>query len=129
MFVPRVGNVLSRPMFLQMLITKHRVNDPMPDIPASNDARGVRLGGFIREDRTQIVEEWSGFARTRTPASNRMTADALKDHIEMMLTFIADDLEAYQTNAEQLTKSQGNGPSREDGQQSAAEIHAALRLR
>jgi len=115
-------------MFLQLLITKHRVNDPMPDIPTSSDARGVRLGGFIREDRTQIVEEWSGFARTRTPASNRMTADALKDHIEMMLTFIADDLEAYQTNAEQQTKSQGNGPSREDGQDSAAEIHAALRL-
>ncbi len=100
----------------------------MPDVPTSNDARGVRLGAFIREDRTQIVEEWSGFARTRTPASNRMTADALKDHIETMLTFIADDLEAYQTNAEQLTKSQGNGPSREDGQHSAAEIHAALRL-
>ena len=100
----------------------------MPDVPTSNDARGVRLGAFIREDRTQIVKEWSGFARTRTPASNKMTADALKDHIETMLTFIADDLEAYQTNAEQLTKSQGNGPSSEDGQDSAAEIHAALRL-
>jgi len=100
----------------------------MPYAPTSNDARGIRLGAFIRKDRTQIVEEWLGFARTRTPASNRMTADALKDHIEMMLTFIADDLEAYQTNAEQQTKSQGNGPSREDGQDSAAEIHAALRL-
>lgn len=100
----------------------------MPDVPTSNDAREVRLGAFIRADRMQIVEEWSSFAKTRTPASNKMTADALKDHIEMMLTFIADDLEAYQTNAEQLTKSQGDGPSREDGQRSAAEVHAALRL-
>ena len=57
-----------------------------------------------------------------------MTADALKDHIGMMLAFIADDLEAYQTNAEQQRKSEGNGPSREDGQHTAAEIHAALRL-
>ena len=100
----------------------------MLDVPNKSDVGEIRLGAFIREGMAQIVEEWSGFARTRTPASNRMTADALKDHIGMMLAFIADDLEAYQTNAEQQRKSQGNGPSREDGQHTAAEIHAALRL-
>ena len=100
----------------------------MPDAPAGSDLREVRLGAFIRHDRKRIVEEWSSFARTRTPASDKMTADALKDHIETMLDFIGDDLETSQTNAEQLTKSQGDGPSREDGQYSAAELHAALRL-
>jgi signal transduction histidine kinase len=100
----------------------------MLDAPNKSDAGEIRLGAFIREGMTQIVAEWSSFASTRAPASKKMTADALKDHIEMMLVFIADDLETFQTNAEQLTKSKGNSPPKRDGQHSAAEVHAALRL-
>ncbi len=100
----------------------------MLDAPNKSDAGEIRLGAFIREGMTQIVAEWSSFASTRAPASKKMTADALKDHIEMMLAFIADDLETFQTNAEQLTKSKGNSPPKRDGQHSAAEVHAALRL-
>ena len=57
-----------------------------------------------------------------------MTEEALRDHIEILLAFIADDLEAHQSDAEQLAKSQGKGPSKEDGRHSPAEIHGALRL-
>lgn len=74
-----------------------------------------------------IVEEWVDFARTRTPASDGMTKLALRDHIEEILTFIADDLDTVQSMGEQVAKSKGLGP---DGEftRSAAEVHAALRL-
>ena len=93
------------------------------DLSAEN-----RLADFIRNNLDPIVAEWIKFAQTRTPASDNMTPPALQDHIIELLTFIADDLESPQTNAEQFSKSKGLGIA--DGQftQSAAEIHADLRL-
>ncbi len=90
--------------------------------------RHVRLGSFIRKNVAQIVDEWTGFAETRTPASEGMTALALRDHIEEILSFIADDLESPQTSSEQVQKSQGDGPKEGDAHRSAAEVHAELRL-
>jgi signal transduction histidine kinase len=66
--------------------------------------------------------------RTRTPASESMTKLALRDHIEEILTFVADDLESAQSKQEQVKKSHGLGPDDSKLTQSAAEIHAALRL-
>ena len=88
----------------------------------------VRLGNFIRQNVAQIADEWTGFAETLTPASEGMTALALRDHIEEILSFVADDLETLQTGAEQLQKSQGDGPKEGGAYQSAAEVHAELRL-
>lgn len=88
----------------------------------------VRLGSFIRMNIAQIVDEWTGFAETRTPASEGMTALALRDHIEEILSFIADDMEAPQTGSEQVQKSQGDGPKEGGAHRSAAEVHAELRL-
>ena len=86
------------------------------------------LGVFIQGNIPDIVKEWSIFAKTRTPASNTMSELALKDHIVEILTFIVDDINSAQTDLEQKDKSQGNGPKEGGLQQSAAEIHAALRL-
>lgn len=88
----------------------------------------IQLGNFIRRNVAQIVDEWTGFAETRTPASEGMTTLALRDHVEEILCFIADDLEAPQTGSEQLQKSQGNGPKEGGAHRSAAEVHADLRL-
>jgi len=88
----------------------------------------VRLGDFIRQNVAQIADEWTGFARTRMPASEGMTALALCDHVEEILGFVADDLETLQTGAEQLQKSQGNGPREGGAHRSAAEVHAEGRL-
>jgi signal transduction histidine kinase len=87
-----------------------------------------RLADFIRQNEAAIVDEWTEFAGTRSPASNKMSKLALEDHIVPILRFVADDLESPQTPREQFDKSRGKGP--EDGPffESAAEIHAALRL-
>jgi hypothetical protein len=56
-----------------------------------------------------------------------MTKLALWDHIDEVLNFVADDLEAPQTALQQLAKSQGNGPKENAIGKSAAEIRATLR--
>ena len=87
-----------------------------------------RLSDFIRENTEPIVREWTNFAKTLTPAADDMSPLALRDHIEKILTFIADDLESPQTGVEQVKKSHGDGPKEGGRKLSAAEVHAALRL-
>ncbi|WP_424579606.1 MULTISPECIES: ATP-binding protein [Bradyrhizobium] len=87
-----------------------------------------RLADFIRRNHAPIVKEWTEFARTLSPASDRMSKLALEDHIVDLLGFVADDLETVQTPREQFDKSRGDGPEESAFSQSAAELHAALRL-
>ena len=96
--------------------------------PPASSTEHLRLADFIRLNVEPIVVEWIAFARTRTPASDSMTKLALRDHIEEILTFVADDLEAFQTQQEQIAKAHGLGPNDGPFTQSAAEVHAALRL-
>lgn len=86
----------------------------------------TQLGGFIRGNMEQIIQEWTSFARTLAP--NDMTLLALRDHAEAILVFLADDLESSQTKREQIVKSRGEGPKEGGRSRSAAEIHADLRL-
>lgn len=86
------------------------------------------LGLFIKTHMPDIIAEWSAFAKTRTPASDNMSALGLRDHIEEILTFIVQDMDTPQTSREQEVKSQGNAPEGGQFQRSAAEVHAALRL-
>lgn len=88
----------------------------------------MRLAEFIRTNQEPIISDWTRFAKTVTPASDDMSLLALRDHIKEILTFIADDLESPQTASEQVIKSHGDGPKEGGKQDSAAEIHAALRL-
>ena len=53
-----------------------------------------RLADFIRHNQPAIIKEWTDFARTRSPASDKMSKLALEDHIVDILKFIADDLES-----------------------------------
>jgi hypothetical protein len=87
-----------------------------------------RLADFIRRNKSAIVDEWTEFARTRTPASDKMSKLALEDHILDILKFVADDLESAQSPRERFDKSRGDGPEGGPFVDSAAEIHAALRL-
>ncbi|MDA9479661.1 hypothetical protein XI03_35235 [Bradyrhizobium sp. CCBAU 65884] len=88
----------------------------------------MRLADFIRQNEAALVREWTEFARTRSPASDGMSKLALQDHIVDILKFISADLESAQTSAEQFDKSRGLGDETGPLRQSAAEIHAALRL-
>lgn len=87
-----------------------------------------RLADFIRENESSIVKDWTEFARTLSPASDKMSKLALEDHVGDILAFVADDLESPQTARQQFDKSRGNGPQGGPFSESAAEIHAALRL-
>jgi hypothetical protein len=94
-----------------------------------NEQRGHgRLADFVRQNEAAIVKDWTEFARTLSPASDKMSKLALEDHIVDILGFVADDLESAQTPREQLDKSRGKGPNDGPFSESAAEIHAALRL-
>ena len=95
---------------------------------SSNEDRHERLADFIRQNQPAIIEEWIAFAKTRTPASDGMSKLALKDHIVDILGFVAADLESPQTSSEQVDKSHGIESGDGALRNSAAEIHAALRL-
>lgn len=87
-----------------------------------------RLAAFIRESQADIIRDWTAFARTRSPASDRMSKLALQNHIVEVLDFITADLETSQTLSEQVDKSHGYGPPSDSLQKNAAETHAAMRL-
>ena len=86
----------------------------------------MRLAHFIRENPAPIIGEWEQFARSLTPASDGMNRLALRDHVEDLLSFIADDLETPQSKTEQIEKS--HGEKADTLETSAAETHAALRF-
>jgi signal transduction histidine kinase len=85
----------------------------------------MRIPAFIREHSKEIIVEWETFAASLVPAADGMTPLSLRNHISYILTFIADDIDSAQTDAEQVTKSHGEKPKA--AMQSVAEIHAALR--
>ena len=85
----------------------------------------MRLAPFIRANEAQIIGEWEDFAGTLEPGES-MSPRALRDHVKDILAFVAKDMESHQTETEQIEKSQGGKDKTSD--ESAAEIHAALRL-
>jgi signal transduction histidine kinase len=85
----------------------------------------IDASGRLREHSAQIIAEWENFARTLVPSTEEMSPLSLRDHINYILAFIADDIDSSQTDAEQLEKSHGEKPK--GSMDSVAEIHAALR--
>lgn len=75
-----------------------------------------------------ILQEWEDFARTIQPSYRTMDVVELRDHAEEMLLDIAKDLNRPQSELERTERSKGHATPVRD-EQSAAEIHAALRLR
>jgi signal transduction histidine kinase len=96
--------------------------------PNATSPGDMRLAKFIRTHTDGIVADWISFARTKSPASQSMTKLALQDHILEILDFVANDLETPQTQEEQVAKSKGEDDSDGALHQTAAQIHAALRL-
>jgi signal transduction histidine kinase len=84
----------------------------------------MNLSSFIREQSAPIIAEWEAFAATLAPSPEAASPLSLRNHIEYILRFIADDIDSSQTDAEQVNKSQGKNAHSKD---SVAEVHAALR--
>ena len=87
----------------------------------------MRLHDFILTNREQILLEWETFANTCTPASNTMDEEALRDHANEVLTEIAADLKAYQSECQQSEKSKGHAPDGDESGLTAAEEHGSER--
>ena len=86
----------------------------------------MRLSQFIRENMEVILQEWEDFATSLHPLYSSSKLQ-LRDHAQEMLKVICIDLDTFQTNADSVEKSHGNGPDAGAGD-TAAEVHAADRL-
>ncbi|MDF3068547.1 MAG: Sensor histidine kinase [Polyangiaceae bacterium] len=84
------------------------------------------LAEFIDAERLVIVAEWEAFARSLLPESGGMTALALRDHADEILSAIVRDMRTRQSPGEQSEKSKGRGQAQELGE--VGELHAALRI-
>jgi two-component system CheB/CheR fusion protein len=85
------------------------------------------LSAFIRENKQAIVKDWAKFAQDHIPPAKYMDSAQLRDHIEAILKFIANDLDLAQTKQEQREKSEGLD-TKVDAGDSTGETHAELRF-
>ena len=84
----------------------------------------MRLADFIRTEIEPILQDWEEFAKTILHARH-MGKTGLRDHARDMLLEIAEDLDSYQSESEQVAKSKGCEPK--DGEESWAEVHGGDR--
>lgn len=89
----------------------------------------MRLADFILRDMEAILSDWQAFAAGQFPAASSMQALALRDHAQQILEAVARDIRTPQSRDEQVQKSQGHAPQPMDAPQTAAQIHAVLRVR
>ncbi len=83
------------------------------------------LSAFIREELDAILDEWTVFASSLACRAPR-DLETLRDHAEIILGVIANDLEQPQSSEQQSRKSRGHGPPALVP--SAASLHGAARL-
>ncbi|MGZ9097143.1 MAG: ATP-binding protein [Micavibrio sp.] len=86
------------------------------------------LATFIRENKQDIVQDWTDFAHDHILPAKYMSPAAVRDHIESLLKFIANDLDSAQTKNEQREKSKGLNIKNPGEGDSAAEKHGELRF-
>lgn len=87
----------------------------------------TRLASFILNNLEPILRNWEAFART-IPSAAGMSRAALRDDAESMLRTIARDLDTPQSEPAREAKSKGQAAPPPDGQDTAAEVHAAVRF-
>lgn len=85
------------------------------------------LADFILANNVLIVDECEAFASTLGPAAADMDREALRDHIDQILTTIAADMKVPQTEWQRSEKSKGHAPVVADAPDAAAETHGAMR--
>lgn len=89
----------------------------------------LRLADFIDRNTEAIVSAAEGFAGSLMPAAAHLDAEALRDHMPMILAAVAADLRSAQTSQEQLLKSLGRKPRQHGAPETAAQTHALLRAK
>jgi signal transduction histidine kinase len=82
---------------------------------------------FIQHNQREIIDEFSGFARTLVPATSALSEEDLRDHCAELLVAIAEDLGTSQTDQDQIRKSLGEGTARM--MRVSGRLHAEGRLK
>lgn len=90
--------------------------------------KSTSLPEFIEANIECLLEDWQSFARTRLPAAERLSVDALRDGAEAILRAIAADMRSSESATEQLEKSRGELPAMRQLSETAR-WHAVERLR
>lgn len=85
----------------------------------------MRLSSFLIRNIEPILQGWENFARTIRTDSKPLDSEGLRDHAELMLRTIAEDLRTHQSPQEQVAKSRGMAATEDD---TAAKTHAITRL-
>jgi hypothetical protein len=85
----------------------------------------MRLAQFITDNIEAILVEWEAFAKS-LPAGQHLTSAALRDDAELMLRFVAADMETAQSESQQAAK--GRGEQAVGNAETAAHLHGGLRL-
>ena len=88
----------------------------------------MRLSDFLRQHSERILLAWDEFASTVAHDGKTMDQKALRDHAAQILLAIADDLDAPQSDAQQIAKSRGEGDRDATMGDTAAETHADTRI-
>jgi len=90
----------------------------------------MRLHDFILKHIEQILLDWESFARTVETARPAMGTKGLRDHAEHILSMIAQDMQTYQSERQQILKSHGqghgHGPVKEED--APSQTHAMTRF-
>ena len=93
-------------------------------MPAAEQPKS--LSAFIQRSHSEIIGEFSAFARTLMPPNSPMTEEEMRDHCKDLLIAIAEDLDEEQTSHEQSEKSRGHG--RAHRMRESARLHADGRV-
>ena len=84
------------------------------------------LGDFIERHHTEIIGEFSAFARTLMGGRSDMSESDFRDHANDMLTAIVQDMRTEQSIDEQSAKSKGMGVAH--GMVASGRLHAEGRI-
>ncbi|HYW58098.1 MAG TPA: sensor histidine kinase [Polaromonas sp.] len=88
----------------------------------------MRLSEFLRTQTKEILEAWDEFAATVEHTGTELDKQELRDHAAEILQTIAEDLDRPQTEDEQVDKSKGLSDSTSEGEDTAAQTHADIRM-
>lgn len=86
----------------------------------------MRLADFIRANVKEITAEWEKFAGTLLP-DEEFSALVLRNSIEELLAKIANNMDKFQSDAQQTRKAEGKTPSKEI--EDVAEKHVVDRIK
>jgi signal transduction histidine kinase len=89
----------------------------------------MRLAEFIEQHAEEILAAAEEFAGQQLPAGDHLDAEALRDHMPMILHAIVIDLRSPQTGEEEVRKSHGHAALIAGAPATAAQIHALLRAK